>query len=87
MDQPVRVPASIEVCLREKWTELLDVHAEEIVTASNFFGLGGNSMLMLSLHVFMSQAFGTSFSLAELFGNAEFGAMVQLVKDRAADKR
>jgi acyl carrier protein len=84
MTQPVEMAKSIEVRLKEKWTELLDVTAEEIVSNGNFFSLGGNSMLLLSLHVFMSQEFSISLNLSELLEHAEFAAMVVLVQTRVA---
>ena len=81
-DQPLQEAGSAEERLRGKWAELLDSPDEQIVSDANFFGLGGNSMLVLSLHVFVSQEFGIEVSVAELFENSEFGAMVTMINTR-----
>ncbi len=80
--QSFNASESVETRLREKWTELLAVAAEEVESGSNFFSLGGNSMLLLSLHMFMSQEFSISLTLPELLENAEFAAMVLLVETK-----
>lgn len=71
------IPAvSIERHLRNKWTELLDVTADQVTADSNFFALGGNSMLVLSLHVFISAEFNIRTSVVDLLEHADFGCMV-----------
>ena len=83
MTQPAQTAASIELHLKAQWTALLDVTAADIAADSNFFGLGGNSMLILSLHLFIVLTFNISLTLAELFDNPEFGSMSLLVYNKA----
>jgi acyl carrier protein len=74
--------STIEPRLRLSWIDLLDVAAEQIAADSNFFALGGNSMLVLSLHITLAAEFDISITLAELLENADFGRMVSLIYSR-----
>lgn len=71
--------ATIETQLRAKWVDLLGVEGREIVAHSDFFGLGGNSMLLLALHIFVTREFSASLLIPDLIENAAFGAMVKLI--------
>ncbi len=82
---PLSIEAT-EVRLKEKWTELLCVEACEVTSNSNFFALGGNSMLILSLHIFISIEFNTNVALAELLDNAEFASMAHLIFSNALNR-
>ena len=66
------------------WVDILEVPGRDIVSGSNFFGLGGNSMLMLSLHVSVLKEFGINPGVVDLFENAEFGAMTLLLEGRVS---
>jgi acyl carrier protein len=79
----LKVPdaATIEARLRAKWAELLVVDAEQISLQSDFFNLGGNSMLLLSLHVFVSQEFNVSLLIPDLVKNAVFIHLVELIQN------
>ena len=78
---------TIETRLRATWAELLGTATEDISFDSNFFGLGGNSLLVLSLHISLCLEFSISITLAELFANADFGHMVLLVRNKQGEFR
>jgi polyketide synthase PksL len=65
--------------LRSKWAELLDIDAAEITAHSDFFSLGGNSMLLLGLHIFVVQQCNKELPISELIENAVFSRMVKLI--------
>jgi acyl carrier protein len=72
----------IEQRLRTKWAELLDVDLAEISAHSDFFYLGGNSMVLLGLHIFLTQEFNIDLPIPDLIENAVFSQMVELIHSR-----
>jgi acyl carrier protein len=76
--------ATIESQLRTKWAELLGIDAGEISMQSDFFNLGGNSMLLLSLHIFVAQEFDLSVLIPDLIQNAVFVHMIELIQNGIA---
>ena len=68
--------------LRARWAELLGIREDEISGEQNFFMLGGDSMLLLSLHNCLAQEFGMTLDVAELIDNAGFDSMAHLIHNR-----
>src|SRR5688572_20275337 len=63
IDQPIAATATVASRLRNSWSQLLDVTADQITADGNFFALGGNSMLVLSLHVTVATEFNITMTL------------------------
>ncbi len=82
--QPGMAIYPIAARLVKLWTELLDVAADEIAEDDNFFSLGGNSMLLLSLHVSLMREFSVHLSIPELLDNIDFARMAGLVASKLA---
>lgn len=77
--QSAACAATIEARLRTKWADLLGVEGHDVTGHSDFFSLGGNSMLLLGLHVFVTQEFDVGVSIPDLIENPVFSAMVELI--------
>jgi hybrid polyketide synthase/nonribosomal peptide synthetase ACE1 len=73
-----------EAKLARGWQDVLpqqlqDVH--RINAASDFFHVGGNSMLLIELRQVVSRSFQTDLPLIKLFENSTLGAMAKMIQD------
>ncbi|EGR49882.1 uncharacterized protein TRIREDRAFT_59315 [Trichoderma reesei QM6a] len=72
--------------LRELWLKVLpDVDAAAIGTDTDFFSIGGNSLLMVRLRGLIAQYFCTEISVFELFQSSSLGSMA--AKLRSSETR
>jgi acyl carrier protein len=79
IDQTIAATATVKGRLRNNWCQLLDVSADQVAADSSFFALGGNSMLVLSLHVTVANEFNITITLTELLENVDFDDMASLI--------
>lgn len=65
------------------WATVLPTHAlsNPLGPRSNFFQLGGNSLLLVSLQAVMENSFGDAPRLSKLMGVGELGSMAALLDD------
>jgi hypothetical protein len=78
-NQQAHSPTTTQQRLQAKWAELLGIDASAISAESDFFSLGGNSMLLLCLHNFVTQEFNLEVQIPDLIENATFSHMLELI--------
>ncbi|QDS69526.1 Nonribosomal peptide synthetase 4 [Venturia effusa] len=76
----------VESRLREAWSEVLKLEANDIHAENNFFALGGDSLAAMRL-VSACRARGLDLSVANTFGNPSLAAMASTVHDSSASAR
>lgn len=70
--------------LAQVWRDTLPRQVQEvhrIDTASDFFHVGGNSLLLIELRQLINQRFQASLPLIKLFENSTLGAMAAMLQD------
>ena len=72
--------------LRAVWSGVFEVPPAELTAASDFFTLGGHSLLAIRLVSRTRAAFGTAFSLNDLFGAPTIGACARTVRAALRDE-
>lgn len=80
---------STESRVRKIWHEVLPSHTrlvDKIDTDSDFFQVGGSSMLLIKLRELIANKFGTSLSIMRLFEYSTLGAMVSALEDSTSIK-
>ncbi|KAJ5656202.1 hypothetical protein N7507_008152 [Penicillium longicatenatum] len=74
--------------LSQIWRDTLPKQLEEvhqIDTASDFFHVGGNSMLLIELRQLANKRFQANLPLIKLFENSTLGAMAAMIQDLSSD--
>ncbi len=66
--------------LRHIWAALLDIDPASIMHDSDFFLLGGNSMLLLALQVAIDRVWGLAPAHRELLENTRFHPMLRFLQ-------
>ncbi|MFY0563641.1 non-ribosomal peptide synthetase [Archangium lansingense] len=75
-DVPYEAPTNqIEQTIAAIWQEALKV--DKVGLHSNFFDLGGHSLLMVQVHEKLAAAFGRRFSMVELFQHPTVAALAR----------
>ncbi|MFF5209077.1 amino acid adenylation domain-containing protein [Streptosporangium sp. NPDC000396] len=77
-------PGSTEELLAGLWAEALG--EEAVVTGSDFFQLGGDSLLAVRLVAAVRGRFGVELALHEFFEAPTFGELAGLVRARSTDR-
>lgn len=83
---PVADLTETEAWLKRTWEKVISkdvVSSHQIVTDSDFFHVGGTSMLLLRLQAEIRQNFGFQIPLVHLFASSSLGAMARLMDKRA----
>lgn len=75
----------LETELRCLWSELLGLPPRDVVPGSNFYELGGNSMLVLSMQVAITASLGLECSTAQLMEVATFADLVDCLYQAAVN--
>jgi acyl carrier protein len=65
--------------LKQIWSDILDVPSEALTPDSDFFELGGGSMLLLSLHARVCHEFAVELSMQEFLASSRLGEMAGLI--------
>lgn len=74
--------------LAQVWQDALPQQMQEvhrIDAASDFFHVGGNSLLLIELRQLINETFQTSLPLIKLFENSTLGAMATMIQDVSSD--
>lgn len=83
---PVTNLTETELWLKRTWENVISkdvISSHQIVTDSDFFHVGGTSMLLLRVQAEIRQNFGFQIPLVQLFASSSLGAMARLVDQRA----
>ncbi|EKV18449.1 Equisetin synthetase, putative [Penicillium digitatum Pd1] len=73
--------------LADLWASVLPVHSlasEALSSQSNFFRVGGNSLLLVKLQATIKDAFGGAPRLSKLMSTPELGGMATLLENEGA---
>jgi hypothetical protein len=65
------------------WSELLEVPVTDVSLQSDFYELGGNSMLLLSLQIAIANDLAVEVALGELLDSSNFADQLQLIAPSA----
>ncbi|AEO63908.1 polyketide synthetase [Thermothielavioides terrestris NRRL 8126] len=82
--EPTRELTEMEAELARAWRDTLPQQMQEvhrIDAASDFFHVGGNSMLLIELRQLVNERFQTSVPLIKLFENSTLAAMAAAIQD------
>ncbi|EAQ35218.1 probable non-ribosomal peptide synthetase [Nitrobacter sp. Nb-311A] len=74
----------VEIALARMWSEILDV--ERIGRNDHFFELGGHSLLAVRVLSLVSQEFGVSIPISDLFAHPELAAFARVVSIRLIEQ-
>lgn len=77
--------SEVEAKLRNIWTTLLPIAGSDVLQDSNFFDLGGNSLLLLKLQAEIKKAFGIKIELSDLFKVPTINNLVNQLQEVAQD--
>ncbi|KAI3317853.1 putative polyketide synthase [Xylariaceae sp. AK1471] len=80
---------SLEAQLHDIWREVLSeeiIQLFTITSTSDFFHVGGNSMLLLKLRDLISRKLGVQLAVMTLFENSTLGAMARKIRDNTFRK-
>ncbi|WP_349409515.1 amino acid adenylation domain-containing protein [Pseudalkalibacillus sp. SCS-8] len=81
-DPDLEEPSSeVEEKLYEIWQEVLKTSS--IGVDDNFFEVGGNSILLVSLHQKLTEAFEKDIEIADLFSNPSISSLAQFIEELA----
>ena len=77
---------SLQLRVKDVWAEALQgtLKSSEITMDSDFFHIGGNSLLLLKLQTALHTTFGHRISLPELFQSSTFRSMVARIQTATA---
>lgn len=76
--------SELEILLREKFCELLNLTLEEVDMDSDFFAMGGNSLIAMKLLSQLRETFDVELSLTDLFMTSTIREMKELLEERNA---
>ncbi|WP_173472379.1 non-ribosomal peptide synthetase [Eubacterium ruminantium] len=76
--------SELEILLREKFCELLNLSGDEIDLDSDFFAMGGNSLIAMKLLSQLRETFDVDISLTDLFMTSTIREMKELLEERNA---
>ncbi|KAI0117978.1 polyketide synthetase [Nemania sp. FL0031] len=86
--EKIKLLSSTEARLEELWTEIIcDENTAKNLRISrdtDFFHVGGTSLLILELRAKLPSIFGVTFPVARLLENSTLGTMARLVEDNQA---
>lgn len=68
-----------EIAVAKIWAELLDRDTSNISLTDNFFEIGGNSLLLISLHEALERKFEITLPITILFENLQLKSLVKEV--------
>ncbi|PTB70126.1 hypothetical protein BBK36DRAFT_1107986 [Trichoderma citrinoviride] len=78
---------AVQLKLRELWLKVLPaVDAATIGANTDFFSIGGNSLLMVRLRGLIAEAFDTEVSVFELFQSSSLGNMAAKLQSSEVDE-
>lgn len=75
-----------EAWLKRTWEKIIPesvVSSHQIGTDTDFFHVGGTSMLLLRLQAEIRQTFGSQVPLVQMFANSKLGSMAGLIDKKA----
>ena len=84
-DQYVAPKDETERVLVEIWSELLGLEAEAISTTSNFFALGGHSILLTSLIAHIEKRFHKKIKIVDLLEKSTISGLTELINEAHID--
>lgn len=76
--------SELEILLRDKFCELLNLSGDEIDLDSDFFAMGGNSLIAMKLLSQLRETFDVDISLTDLFMTSTIREMKELLEERNA---
>ena len=76
--------SELKILLREKFCELLNLSGDEIDLDSDFFAMGGNSLIAMKLLSQLRETFDVDISLTDLFMTSTIREMKELLEERNA---
>ncbi|KZN60468.1 non-ribosomal peptide synthetase [Pseudoalteromonas luteoviolacea] len=79
-DKFVPAQSEVEMTIQAIWAELLNRPAEEISIHSDFFALGGNSLLASNLQLKINQAFSMNIALSEVFDKPSISQISSMIE-------
>ncbi|KAH8899038.1 hypothetical protein GQ53DRAFT_836980 [Thozetella sp. PMI_491] len=65
--------------LEEIWQQIIGPGRRRIVSDTDFFHIGGSSLLLISLRAQIKEVFGANIPLVRMFESSTLGAMAQLI--------
>ena len=74
----------MENILKEKFCELLDLKMDEIDLDSDFFAMGGNSLIAMKLLSQLRENFDVEITLTDLFMTSTIREMKELLEKKNA---
>lgn len=74
--------SDIEIRLKAIWEDILSNIGLEVTKSSNFFSLGGNSLLLLRAQAEIAKEFNINISLPELFQASTLESLALKIQDR-----
>lgn len=74
----------LENILKEKFCELLDLKMDEIDLDSDFFAMGGNSLIAMKLLSQLRENFDVEITLTDLFMTSTIREMKELLEEKNA---
>ena len=74
----------LENILKEKFCELLDLKMDEIDLDSDFFAMGGNSLIAMKLLSQLRENFDVEITLTDLFMTSTIREMKELLEKKNA---
>jgi len=77
----------IDQCLCEIWSELLDIHQNEISIDDGFFKLGGSSISALRLSMIISNEYNIEFTVLDVFNNQKICEMSDKIINMCSNKK
>lgn len=84
---PARHPPStpMESALAELWSEVLEVRADAISVADNFFNLGGHSLAAVQLTYLVDRKLQVKLQVRDILMHATLAELARLIASRAED--
>jgi aryl carrier-like protein len=78
--------SSIEQTIAKVFADLLDVRQEQLTAASNFFALGGHSLLLTQLAARIRTDLHADVPLAKLYSSPTLAGMAELVRESTPEQ-
>ncbi len=76
---------SIEKELAEIWAEVLEIEQQEISLESDFFQLGGHSILAIQMINKLNAAYGVQFGIEDIFVSSDLKTFSNIIENKLRD--